>query len=120
MNQLINTVCGLVSRIRHLIFQCRCTALVHCARALHRDAPSITGTSVEPPETSTVVSLLIQAGTSVVRAGADRLNVEFSFLLPALGSSPAACWQERVAGTIRMRNDSEVWANLQGLHRGES
>lgn len=48
------------------------------------------------------------------------MSVEFSCFLMAFGSFPAACWQERVAGTIRMRNDSEVWANLQGLHRGES
>lgn len=48
------------------------------------------------------------------------MSVEFSFLLLALGRSPAVCWQEDVAGTIRMRNDSEVWANLQGLRRGES
>jgi len=48
------------------------------------------------------------------------MSVEFSFLLLALGSSPAVCWQEIVAGTIRMRNDSKFWTNLQGLHRGDS
>lgn len=47
-------------------------------------------------------------------------SVEFSFLLPALGCSPGVVhWREGVAGTIRMRNDGEAWANLQGSHRGE-
>lgn len=50
----------------------------------------------------------------------DWMSVEFSFLLLALGHSLAVCWQEDVAGTIRMRNDSEVWANLQDLQRGET
>lgn len=44
------------------------------------------------------------------------MTVKFSFLLLAQGCSPAACWQQDVAATIRMRNDGEVWANLHGAH----